>query len=366
MNSDLLLTYLEKVIMEMLETVAAADFMADGAEGEVMQKINNILRQFGVTIEQVMPQAIILDYFGGVDEATAMIQEAGAAINPTLAITPEGLVAQPFQKTIHLRAVEELVDNAMLDMSAAILTAQASAGVVIAETLAKVKEDIAIGAIRGDARKTIQNRVMASFLADGMTSFQVEDKNGKIRNLPLRFYAMTVVRTKSREATVQGSKNRYIDSGHDLVQITGNGDSCETCARYNGLVVSLTGKTPGYPVLGSRGIKLPPYHPNCRCGHRVFILRYASDEEIQEAKKRNKAYKETGDPRTPAQKAAYEDEQRKRQVANNNLKQFVRWQSALGAEAPKTFGAFQRMKRQNTVKFQQLQSEYLSISHTKQ
>lgn len=365
MNGDLLLEYLEQIITGILGTVDSTDWLDDAASTAALQQIYNLLDQFGLEVADVLPLEMIQSYFGGVDEATAALVEAGDDIAPTMAVTDQGLIAAPFQKVIHTNAVEQLVDDSMMDMSAAIATAKASAAASIGTTLAAVKSDIAKGMITGDPWKVTQQAVMESFLKDGMTAFQVEDKNGVVRNLPLRFYAMTVVRTKNREATVQGSVNRYTDAGHDLTQITGNGDSCEVCARYNGLVVSMTGKTPGYPAVGENGIRLGPYHPNCRCGHRVFIVKFATDEEVKAAKARNKKYKPTGDPRTKEEREAYEEEQRKRRIANAEAKQFARWESVLGAEAPKTIGAFRAMKRKNSPKFQELQSAFLSATHTK-
>lgn len=365
MNGDKLLKHLESIITEIMALVMAADLRNDGSEVALLKKIFNILDQFGYTVEQVLSRELIAEYFGGVDAATAALLAAGESVDPTLAITKDGLIAKPFQSVIHLEAVENLIDDSMLDMSAAIEMAKESAFTTVTDTVEAVRSELVRGQIMGDPRKKITQQVMSAFLDRGLTSFRVEDKNGVIRNLPLDFYSMTVVRSKMRDAQVQGSKNRYLAAGQDLVIITGNLSSCEHCARFNGMVVSLTGKTPGFPVVGENGIKLPPYHPNCRCGHRVFIMRAATKAEIDKALAKNKAYKPTGDPRSPAHKAAYDREQEGRRKARAELKQFQRWQNGLGAEAPKTLAAFRRMKRQNTTKFQELQSAYRSWALTK-
>jgi hypothetical protein len=53
-----------------------------------------------------------------------------------------------------------------------------------------------------------------------------------------------------------------VEAGLDLVEIALARDACAQCvAAYKGKVFSLTGKTPGYPVLE----RMPPLHPNDRC-----------------------------------------------------------------------------------------------------
>lgn len=357
-DEQLLLKYIEDIIAEILGQVGLTDWANDDLRDPAILRIQNIISQYGFTIGQVLPPSIVTAYFGSIDEATKAMIAAGLDISPTLALTPDGLIAKPFQQLIHLQAVEKLIDDAMLDIAGAVEMSTMYSRQTIEQTVADVKAEMVKGLIRGDARKVTQARVMDAFRDHGLTAFTVEDKRGRLVRLPLDFYSMTVVRSKTRDAQVQGSANRYTEAGQDLVIITGNADQCEDCARFRGMVVSLTGKTPGYPVVGQNGVTLPPYHPNCRCGIRVFLRPTA--EELRAALKRNSEYNIPGDKRTAAQKAAYDREQEGRRKARAELKQFTRWQDTLGAEAPKNLAAFRRMKRQNTVRFQELQSMYRS------
>lgn len=372
--------YLRQVVANILFTAGSVDYTQADANNVALQKIANILDQFGMEIEQIIPPMLLQDYFGGVDEASKALSAAGATTAATTtgvattgavsvgaaaivapALTEAGKISKPFQKVIHLKAVEKLINDTMGDLRAAIEGARQSSASNITQALEEVNADLTKGLITGDPRKAIQKRVMETFARNGVTAFVTSD--GK--NLPLDFYSMTVTRTKSRNATVQGSANRYKDAGQDLVKITGNGDGCKECSRFRDLVVSLTGATPGYPVIGQNGIRLAPYHPNCRCGHRVFILRFATPAEIEEAKARNAKYHPTKDMRTPAQKASYEREQRLRAQANAAKKQYMNYQSVLGAEAPKSLGAFKAMKRSNSLKYQELKSAYMSEAQAK-
>lgn len=358
-----MLTYVRGVVNAMMQQVQLAKLTKPGSEIKILANINNILDQFGFAVADVIPKHLLVDYFGGVDAASQELFDAGiiegfgpgtgaAASGAGMALTKQGLISKPFQKIIHMKALELLIDDTMDDMSAAIRTAKGSAEKV----LNNVRRDLAQAQISGATWKGTQADVMKSFREQGMTSFITSD--GK--ELPLDFYSMTVVRTKQRAAAVQGSANRFIDAGQEFVEIVGNGDSCAKCSAHIGVIMSLTGATPDWPAAGSGGHQLPPFHPNCRCGVRLFNMKRRSAEEIEAARRRNAAFDPEQDRRTPAQKAAYANEQKLRRIANSEKKTFMRMQEVLGAEAPKNLAAFRRMKRQDTDQFASLQTQMRS------
>lgn len=344
MTEEKLLLYLNEIIQTIYERIANSDLSKEEQAEKLIEEIHYLLDQFGLAVDQVIPEAIIREYFGGVDGATKALKDLK-------------IKTRPISRLVHKEAVQNIMDDTLLDMHAAIRTAKVSARKSITGTLQEVKADLAKGIITGDTRKAIQKRVAHSFQRDGLTSFVTIDD----RKLPLDFYSMTVTRTKMRDAAVTGSVERYKENEQDLVQIVGNHDACGVCARYRGLVVSLTGATPGFPVVGENDIQLPPFHPNDRCGIQPFVIEFKSKVEIEEVKRRNNSFNPNVDPRTPEQKKAYEWEQRQRRKANEEKKQYARWVAAMGNDAPKTLGAFRRMKRSNSIKYQELQGEYRRI-----
>ncbi|MER2091054.1 MAG: phage minor capsid protein [Sporosarcina sp.] len=352
MKEEQLLTYLQEIIVGISESVAGSELTEEEQVEMLIRDIKDLLDQFSFEVERAIPESILLNYFGGVDEATKALKAAGVGVESDVSVLPSKAIAKSFQRKIHMEAVQELLDDTLMDFRAAIRTAQASASTSITDTLASVKSDIAKGIIVGDPRKVIQAQVARSFAKDGLTAFVTSD--GK--KLPLDFYSMTVTRYKMREAANTGAVNRYEENDQDLVQIIENSDTCPVCAQYKDIVVSLSGKTPGYKSVSE--IKLPPYHPNCRGSIRPFVERFKSGEEIELAKKTSSGWSDERDVRTPAQKKAYEREQTARRIANDEKKQFARWKMALGEDAPKTLGAFRRMKRQGTAEFQEMQLEF--------
>lgn len=87
------------------------------------------------------------------------------------------------------------------------------------------------------------------------------DRSG--RRWDLEVYARMVVRTTAAEAVAQGTANRMLARGFDLVEIVGDQHPGDECSEYLGKTFSLTGATDGFARLD----RLPPFHPNC--GHRL-------------------------------------------------------------------------------------------------
>ena len=84
-------------------------------------------------------------------------------------------------------------------------------------------------------------------------------------------YARASEEAIPREAMIEGTEIRALEHEQDLVQITDESTSytCKNCLEWKGQIVSLTGKTPGYPTLDDAragGI----FHPNCI--HNILIL----------------------------------------------------------------------------------------------
>jgi hypothetical protein len=353
MNSDQLIAYITQVIEEIFQGVLSAKgLLEDKNKMALIETILKALDQLGVVVEEVIPKEILTTYYSAVDEASSLLEDAGVPTTGGLALTAAGQVASGFQKKIHLEAVQSIVEDTLIDFMAAIRTAKESARANIEQALSDVKADIAKGLIVGDHNKVVSKRVAQSFARNGLTSFITSD--GK--QLPLDFYARTVTKTKMREASTQGHVNRYIESGVTLVKVDEHLPTCHVCARYAGMVISLTGEHEGFKSIYDLDVKLPPYHPNCEHTVRPYVIEFKTEKEIQSEKDKWSKWNPEKDTRSKAERKAYEKEQTIRRKANEEKKQFMRWQLVLGAEMPKTLGGFRRMKRSNSIRFQELQS----------
>lgn len=109
----------------------------------------------------------------------------------------------------------------------------------------------------GSTRAEASTDMAQSLTRQGVSAFT--DRAGRDWGLPR--YTEMAIRTTTREAVSQGTRNRLVEGGLDLVEWDGNGENCDECAALDGTVYSLTGATDGYPMLE----QMPPLHPNCTC-----------------------------------------------------------------------------------------------------
>lgn len=105
-----------------------------------------------------------------------------------------------------------------------------------------------------------------SMVENGITGFR--DAAGREWNMTS--YARMVARTTTMEAHLAGTANRLLEANQDLVIVSKNGSKHMECAVWEGKVLSLTGKTTGFPTLAeAKAAKL--FHPNCRHAYGLYI-----------------------------------------------------------------------------------------------
>jgi hypothetical protein len=70
------------------------------------------------------------------------------------------------------------------------------------------------------------------------------------------------VQTAATHAAVQGHSDQLLSHGIDLVMVSGHSACCELCAEWEGKILSLTGRTPGYSTLAD-AMDAGLFHPHC-------------------------------------------------------------------------------------------------------
>lgn len=354
MNAEHLLIYFSEVIEEIFNDVlSVGDLLQDQNKVALIQSIAASLDRLDATVGDVMPAEIVQAYLAGVSEATALLAAAGSAM--TVGVGGQ-VAAAMIQKKMHLEAIDLIAGDTMQDLRAAIRTALRYGINTIDNALMEVRSDLAKGMIKGDHSKVVSQKVAKSFAEHGLTSFITKDK----RRLPLDFYARTVVRTKIRTAHNTGALNRYKETGTKFIKISQHHPTCRVCAKYQGMVVALEENEYGFPT--TKEIPLPPYHPNCQHTIGPYNIRDKTKAEIQEELRKWKRFSPQRDTRTATQRRAYEAEQAIRREANREKKNYAKMKAVMGEKAPKTIGAYRRMKRKNDKKWKTLQSNYLKAT----
>ncbi len=346
MNHNQLIEYFAQVIQEIFARVGNANNLTDDKNAQkLISAVLKSLDILGVKANEVMPHELEKAYLEAVNGATKELAAQNVKVDKLES-------TEILKRKIHLAALKRVVSDAMTDLKTAIRTAKKSAKTTIAKTLSAVKKEIAKGLVMGSHNKYVSKRLAKTFQEQGLTSFVTSD--GK--KLRLDKYAKTVVSYKMREASTQGSVNCYQESGVTLIKISEHGASCAKCGQYAGKVMSIDGEYKGFP--SAKSVPLPPYHPHCRHTVSSYVVEYKSDKEIQAEKDKWKGFKEGTDTRTEAQKKAYAKEQEIRRKAHAELKAYERYRAVLGKDAPKTIGAFRRIKRSGGKSWQKLQLAY--------
>ena len=119
------------------------------------------------------------------------------------------------------------------------------------------------GLVGGDTTRQVSKSILADLQKQGITSFVTKpDKNGVTREWNLEDYSKMVARTTTAEAELQGTMNRTLEAGEDLVEVDSHDEPCDLCAEWEGVILSITGNTEGYDsVEDAEAAGL--FHPNC-------------------------------------------------------------------------------------------------------
>ena len=119
-----------------------------------------------------------------------------------------------------------------------------------------------------DTLRNAAKNIRENLASQGITGFV--DKAGK--QWDMTNYSDMVARTTSMDVFRQATANEYLRDGIDLVQFNTavSSTTCEACKRWIGKIVSLTGKTLGYPIL-QEAIDDGMLHPRCIHSYHVVL-----------------------------------------------------------------------------------------------
>lgn len=187
----------------------------------------------------------------GAAKSPALVRGA-YAFGIQLSADPKGRTSADFGGALHQQALEVLGDNLRRRLQdTTILIGRRVEDVFRREGL----RHTALHQIQATTRKEASKALEEALIKRGLSAFT--DKAG--REWSLGTYTKMAIRTTTREAASEGTRHGMIDRGYDLIAITSHKHKHDVCSPYDGKTFSLTGQTPGYPVID----RLPPFHPNC-------------------------------------------------------------------------------------------------------
>lgn len=224
-------------------------------KARVMARINVELTALGEDVDAWVAKEIPQYYLDGSNQAIQDLRAQGVDVSTRTNFA-----------IINKEAIAALTDDVALSFAQAIRGVSRSANNLLSDALKQqLNFTIAEGRLSGDTRKMISGTLKQNLQDEGLSA--LTDKAGK--QWTLENYTRMLARTKAVEARNQGLANRMLGLGYDLVQVTNHRSEHPACAFWEGKILSLTGKTPGYPTL-QMAIEGGLFHPNCQHAINAF------------------------------------------------------------------------------------------------
>lgn len=226
----------------------------------ILSQIGGVLKDLKSDIDPLLTEELKKYYEGGATEAVEQLRVVKAPID----------VDTGFNR-IHQEAIAVLVDDTSRAIAESIQgvnrTTQRLLGSAVKQQLT---QQLALGNVGGKALRSIKNNIIGILQSEGLVGL-IDKGNHK---WTLDRYSEMLIRTKSVEARNRGMMNRIAENNYDLVQVSAHGAD-DNCGDWEGVVLSVTGNTPGYPTVHdaeSGGL----FHPNCKHAINVLIPKLAA------------------------------------------------------------------------------------------
>lgn len=247
-----------KRIIKEIET--ATDFGIANRKA-ILKEIDSTLLELSDKMQNFIDDDLPTYYKSGAEDAVSQLKNIGADIKVTTG----------FNK-LHKEAIVALVDDTVRSYNEAITGVKRSADLLLGRSFREmVTNEIAFGQVTGESLARMRRNIKGILKEQGLSA--ITDKSGK--KWQLDSYAEMLYRTKTVEARNIGLTNRLAENGYDLAQVSAHVTSCDLCAPWQGKIISITGKTKGYPTLADAQ-KEGLFHPNCRHAINVLIPSLAS------------------------------------------------------------------------------------------
>lgn len=223
----------------------------------VMNQIKAILNELGDDVDKWIDQEIPQYYRDGADAAVRELKRQ--RLDPS---------NQVYFSVIHKEAMEALVDEVRLGMHESIRGIARNAHRMLNEAIRmEINQRIAQGFITAEDRRMIAAAIKEILRREGL--HVLVDKSG--RKWTFDHYTNMLIRTKAVEARNIGLGNRIAENGYDLVEVSNHNSKHEECRRWEGKILSFTGKTPGYPTY-NQALQDGLFHPNCQ--HSINVINF--------------------------------------------------------------------------------------------
>lgn len=247
--------YLEVLDM-MTDTFSYGENPKQSELMSVMAQIENRLNQLNSKVSEEVKKEIQKNYASGHANHTILVEKV-----TELAILQQYV---PFSLVNNYMA-EQLMADTMEDLLFATEHTKRQLKKIIRDTYSK---HMALAGLEGTNYKELMKQIKSELTRKGFSvTIQKDGFVGIIdrlgRKWNLKTYVEMVVNTKMSQAYHEGMKDKAIETGKDLAQVSEN-SSVTPCKYFEGMIISMTGQTQGYMTYDQLKATGMIFHPNCR------------------------------------------------------------------------------------------------------
>ncbi|WP_146876855.1 phage minor capsid protein [Bacillus subtilis] len=248
-------------------------------EAQIMRQINYWLKELDQALYKEIEKLIKKSFKDGQAYHLLSVKEAK--------YWEEAVSSASFNKLQRAR-IEAIVADTHKDILQATNNTSSAIKSVIRQTVSKVAQ---YHSLNNGNYKDMQKDLLKQLSKQGLSKTIVKDGFVGItdragRKWDLATYSKMVVTTKTNQAFIEGVTHESEETGFDLAVISDHGAE-DACKNWEGLVISLTGKTKGYITYKQARATNEIFHPNCEHGvHSIRSLDMLPADEIAQHRRK--------------------------------------------------------------------------------
>ena len=277
-TSELIKIY-EQAESEIIDTLKDTDFYNLVIKAKVLKQVQNVLVSLYKPTEKFITSKSKSEYQSGIQEVQEALGKLDFKGSFNLVDPKATQFVMENLKSIQESAfsdVRNVLSNSYQSIESSLnLIAKKVKNEYATQIASDIVSNIASKQALGKSRKEISMRLVDLITDKGVTGISYVTESGKQRNLSLSAYVDGLTRQVLITSRASAIVSTALEMGQDLLKISTHSKESKMCKNWSGKIVSITGKTDGYPTLSDALFK--DYkrggimHRFCRHSLRVYI-----------------------------------------------------------------------------------------------
>ncbi|MDZ4785564.1 MAG: phage minor capsid protein [bacterium] len=238
---------------DIIAKIAKTDFLKRADKEKTLKQIQNILAGLYEPTQTSIFEGTKSEYDSGVKEVQKALEKVDFKGGFSLVDKKATQFVLENLKDIQETAfndVKQVLSNSYLNIQSSLnLISRQVKNEQATEIANQLTNKIARGQVLGTSRKQISKRLADLLTEKGITGFNYVTEKGGQRNLSLSAYVEGLTRQTLINSRASAVVSTALEMGQDLLKISTHSNPSPMCSPWGGKIISITGKTPGYPLL---------------------------------------------------------------------------------------------------------------------